>query len=406
MNTRMNRRQWLKRSAAAATGLLVAPEFIACRRQSPFSRSSPETEEIVLLDNNESPYGMPPEAREAVLDSLARANRYPHKMYSALAALIAEKEGLPKDHVILGAGSTEVMNMAILSYGVKGEIVTADPTYFDFIFYAGQAKCRIRKVPVSERYELDLDAMISRMSRETSLVYVCNPNNPTGAIVNKRKLRAFCEEVSKKALVVVDEAYHEYVEDEAYASMADLVREGMNVAVTRTFSKIFGMAGLRVGYGMARPDIQKNFERVQMNFASIAYPSLRAAIAAYGASAFTSLVREKNRAVRAYLEKQLEGLGYSCIPSHANFSLFEVRRDPKEMAADLAKHGILIRPFDFAGKSWLRVSVGTEGEIHAFISALEQIELVAEGFSRADVAIQNWGQLTHAPNYSGVLPDT
>lgn len=376
MDTRMNRRQWIKRSAAAATGLLAAPEFIACRKQSTFPRSSPETEEIVLLDNNESPYGMPPEAREAVLDSLARANRYPHKMYSELAALIAEKEGLPEDHVILGAGSTEVMNMAILSYGVKGEILTADPTYFDFIFYAGQAKCPIQRVPVNERYELDLETMLNRISRETSLVYVCNPNNPTGAILNKDKLRAFCMEASEKALVVVDEAYHEYVEDEAYASMAELVREGRNIAVTRTFSKIFGLAGLRVGYGMARPDIKKNFERVQMNFASVAYPSLRAAIAAYGASAFISSVRGKNRAARAYLEMELERLGYSSIPSQANFSLFEVRRDSKKMAADLEKYGILVRPFDFAGKSWLRVSIGTISEIQAFISAFEQIEPV------------------------------
>ena len=140
MGIGMNRRQWLKKSAAAATGLLIAPEFIACRRQSTLYRSSPEPKEIIFLDNNESPYGMPPEAREAVLESLARANRYPHKSYSELTALIAKRERLPEDYVILGAGSTEIMNMAILSYGVKGEILTAHPTYFDFIFYAEQAK--------------------------------------------------------------------------------------------------------------------------------------------------------------------------------------------------------------------------------------------------------------------------
>jgi len=140
MGIEMNRRQWLKKSAAAATGLLIAPKFIACRRQSTLYRSSPEPKEIIFLDNNESPYGMPPEAREAVLESLARANRYPHKSYSELTALIAKRERLPEDYVILGAGSTEIMNMAILSYGVKGEILTAHPTYFDFIFYAEQAK--------------------------------------------------------------------------------------------------------------------------------------------------------------------------------------------------------------------------------------------------------------------------
>ena len=376
MGIEMNRRQWLKKSAAAATGLLIAPKFIACRRQSTLYRSSPEPKEIIFLDNNESPYGMPPEAREAVLESLARANRYPHKSYSELTALIAKRERLPEDYVILGAGSTEIMNMAILSYGVKGEILTAHPTYFDFIFYAEQAKCPIQRVPVNERYELDLDAMVGRISKDTSLVYVCNPNNPTGTIVNKDKLRAFCTEASKKALVVVDEAYHEYVEDETYTSMVSLVRDGMNVAVTRTFSKVYGLAGLRIGYGMARPDILKNFERVQMNFASVAYSSLRAAIAAYGATAFISSVREKNSVARAYLENELRRLGYPCLPSRANFSLFEVKRNSREMAADLEKHGILVRPFDFAGKSWLRVSIGTEAEIQVFISALEKIEPV------------------------------
>lgn len=378
MGTQMNRRQWIKRSAAAATGLLVAPEFIACRRRSEFFRSSPEWQKVILLDNNESPYGMPPEAMKAVLDSLARANRYPHKNYSELTALVAEREGLPEDHVILGAGSTEVMNLAILSYGVQGEILTADPTYFDFIFYSEQAKCPILRVPVDERYELDLETMIGQMSKDTSLVYVCNPNNPTGTIVNRDKLRAFCAEASKKALVVVDEAYHEYVEDKTYASMVSLVREGMNVAVTRTFSKIYGLAGLRVGYGMARPDILRNLERVQMNFASVAYASLRAAIAAYGAAAFTSSVREKNRAARAYMERELRRLGYPCLPSQTNFSLFQVTRNSKGMAADLERHGILVRPFHFAGKNWIRVSVGTEGEIQAFISALEKIELRCE----------------------------
>jgi len=376
MGIEMNRRQWLKKSAAAATGLLIAPKFIACRRQSTLYRSSPEPKEIIFLDNNESPYGMPPEAREAVLESLARANRYPHKSYSELTALIAKRERLPEDYVILGAGSTEIMNMAILSYGVKGEILTAHPTYFDFIFYAEQAKCPIQRVPVNERYELDLDAMVGRISKDTSLVYVCNPNNPTGTIVNKDKLRAFCTEASKKALVVVDEAYHEYVEDETYTSMVSLVRDGMNVAVTRTFSKVYGLAGLRIGYGMARPDILKNFERVQMNFASVAYSSLRAAIAAYGATAFISSVREKNSVARAYLENELRRLGYPCLPSRANFSLSRVKRNSREMAADLEKHGILVRPFDFAGKSWLRVSIGTEAEIQVFISALEKIEPV------------------------------
>jgi len=287
-----------------------------------------------------------------------------------LARLIAEREGLSPENVILGAGSTEIMNLAIQAYGRKGEILTSDPTYFDFIFYAEQAGCELCQVPVDENFKIDLPAMANQISSATSLVYICNPNNPTGTIIEGKHLRSFCDEAAKNCLILIDEAYYEYVDATAYFSMAELIRKGKNILVTRTFSKIYGLAGLRVGYGLAPPEVIENLKKVQMNFASIAYPSLKAAIKAYQDHQFTRMAKEKNRLVRAYLERELERLGLFWIPSQTNFVLIEVQRSAREVAEALEKRKILIRPFTFRGRNWIRVSLGTLSEIQAFLSAL------------------------------------
>jgi histidinol-phosphate aminotransferase len=373
MALQLNRRQWMKATAAAATWLWVSSEFQACRREGPQPLIFSE-DDLLRLDNNENPYGVAPQAREAIVEAIRGSHRYPHRLYSELVKMIAAKEGLAPENIILGAGSTEVMNMAIFAYGVKGEVLTSDPTYFDFIFYAKQAGSVIRPVPVDENLVIELEAMANQIQATTSLIYICNPNNPTGTIIAGGNLRSFCEEASRQALVLVDEAYHEYVEDNSYSSMVSLVREGKKILVTRTFSKIFGLAGLRVGYGMAHPEIIAKLEKVQMNFASIAYPSLRAALAAYTDGEFTRSVKEKNKWVKAYLEKELDRLGFYRVPSQTNFLLFEVHQESKEVATALEKQRVLVRPFSFGGRNWLRVSIGTMEEIKSFLAALKRIE--------------------------------
>lgn len=378
MRSKMNRRQWIKATATAGAWLVVNSSLLTCRRETIPPKAAQkdkaiQQDDFIRLDNNENPYGVSPKAQQAIIEAINGSHRYPHRRYGELIKLIAEREGLSPENIILGAGSTEIMNMAILAYGRKGEILTSDPTYFDFLFYADQAGCSIRRVPVNDSFKIDLKAMASQINSATSLIYICNPNNPTGAIIEGRSLRAFCVEASKNSLVFVDEAYHEYVEDADYASMASLVREGRKILVTRTFSKIYGLAGLRLGYGLAHPEIIENLKKAQMNFASIAYPSLKAAIEAYNDHEFTRLVKEKNKQVKAYLEKELDKLGYYRIPSHTNFALFQVDRDSKKLAEDFEKHKILVRPFTFFGQNWIRVTIGTMEEIQAFLSALVKL---------------------------------
>jgi histidinol-phosphate aminotransferase len=211
------------------------------------------------------------------------------------------------------------------------------------------------------------------ITQNTSFIYICNPNNPTGSITPGDKLRSSCERASQKAPVIIDEAYHEYVEDESYASMIDLVRTRENVIVTRTFSKIFGLAGLRVGYGIARPDIIKELEKIERNFAPVAWLSLNAALASYKNVEFIQYAREKNKEVKSYLYQELGRLGFFYVPSHTNFVLFRVNRDSQEMFKEFEGRNVLIRAFNFNGDNWIRVSLGTLEEMQAFVSVLADI---------------------------------
>ena len=373
MAYQLNRRQWLKTSAVAAAGLIAGSNFPACRKDTSLPRKSFSGEESIRLSSNESPYGISENARQAIIGSIDRSNRYPHRHYSELIELIAEKENIPPDNIFLGAGSTEVMTTLIHLYGVKGETLVADPTYFDFVWYAERVKCPLQFIPLNDNFEHDLKTMEQRINPKTSLIYICNPNNPTGSITPGDKLRSFCARASQKAVVVVDEAYHEYVEDSAYASMIDLVNEGKRVVVTRTFSKIFGMAGLRVGYGIARPDIVEEMERIERNFAPIAWLSLRAAVECYKNVEFTHYVKQKNNEVKSYLYKELERSGLFYVPSHTNFVLIKVNQDSLETSKKFEERNIHIRPFQFNDENWIRVSLGTMEEMQTFASVLSDI---------------------------------
>jgi histidinol-phosphate aminotransferase len=358
MGLYVNRRQWLKTSAIAAAGLVAGSNFPSCRRETSFPRSPSGEESLIKLNSNESPYGISENVRQAIIGSINQSNRYPQKQYFKLKELIAEREKVSPEEIILGAGSTEIMTTLIHLYGARGEALVAEPTYFDFVYYAENANCRLLSIPLNDNFEHDLQAMEQRVTQNTSLVYICNPNNPTGSITPGDKMRPFCERVSQKVPVIVDEAYHEYVED---------------VVVTRTFSKIFGLAGLRVGYGIARPEIIEELDKIERNFAPVAWLSLNAALASYKNVEFTQYAREKNKEVKSYLYQELGRLGLSCIPSHTNFVLFRVNRDSQEMFKEFEDRNVLIRAFNFNGGNWIRVSLGTLEEMQAFVSVLADI---------------------------------
>ncbi|MFC2161705.1 histidinol-phosphate transaminase [Acidobacteriota bacterium] len=379
MGPTMNRRQWLKTSTFGATGLIMSSSFPSCRQEETLPEQTSTKPGVVKLNSNESPYGISEKAKQAMIEALGESHLYPHQKYAELIELIAEREGLTPDHIILGGGSTEVMNMVIRAFGTTGPIVVSDPTYFDFIYYAKLANCVLEQVPLNEAFEHDLFSTEQRITPQTSLVYICNPNNPTGSITGKESLLVFCNQFSDQVLIVVDEAYFEYVEDSSHSSMMELIRRDKNVIVTRTFSKVFGMAGLRVGYGVAKPETIDKLKRVEMNFASISYPSLKAAVSSYTDKTFLNAVLEKNRSAKDYLCTQLENLGYNYIPSHTNFVLFKVERSSEEMALEFKRKNILVRHFQFGDHEWIRVSLGTLKEMQTFVSALSAMSKTISG---------------------------
>lgn len=372
MGYALNRRQWLKTSALAVAGLIAGSGLEACRKETSIPQDNWGNDDLIRLNNNESPFGISPNAWEAITGSIDSSNRYPHGHYSRLLDLIAERENIPPDHIILGTGSTDVMVTLIHHAKMGEEILVADPTYFDFLYYAKRADRLLNKVRLNNKFEHDLEAMEKRISTQTDLIYMCNPNNPTGSITPKDKLEPFCLHASEQALVVVDEAYHEYVEDEDYASMIGLAKSGKNIIVTRTFSKIFGLAGLRIGYGIAHPDIIEKLNKLSRNFAPVAWLSLKAAIASYQDNTFIQGVSEKNNQVKSYLYGELEKLDLYYIPSHTNFVLFKVGQDAVELTKKLELQKILVRPFEMHDKQWIRVSCGTKEELQAFIFSLAE----------------------------------
>jgi len=370
MAVTMERRQWLKSTALAAAGLAVARKPL-----SGTPGAAAGNDELVFLDQNENPYGISGRTEKAIAEAIKLAHRYPGDETAELRDMIAKQEGVSKEQVVLGAGSTEIFSLALLLFGSDGkEVLLPEPTYSGFKSYVEKLKGKLNSVPVDDRYEMDLDGMARSYQAGTSLVYACNPNNPTGTIVDGTRLRSFCEEMAGKSFVFVDEAYHELVEDPRYSSMMDLVRKGANVMVARTFSKIHGLAGMRIGYGIGKPEVVAEFRRVQTNFAPISQVSLAAAKASYVDSDWISLSQKRNAEARTFLYRLLDRHGHKAIlGSQTNFVAYEVAKKPALVVEDFKKQGIQLRPFEFLGKNWIRISMGTVEEMEKLAAAMQKL---------------------------------
>ncbi len=373
MATQLDRRQWLRTAGLAGAFSLIggakafATEPTLLRIA---SNNTPKTP--IRLSSNENPYGPSDKVKQAVLDGFSEACRYPFALSRELTDLIAQKHGVPSDHVVLTAGSTEGLKVAGLTYGLHGgEILAADPTFLALLDYAEQFGAYIHKVPVDENLAHDIDAMEKRLTGNTRLVFVCNPNNPTGTLLSASKMKSFCENLSKKTVVFADEAYFDYITEPGYPSMVELVKQGLNVIVSRTFSKVYGMAGIRIGYLIARPDIARRLQDNCMANASV--PAIYAAKAAMQDNAFYKFSLQKNAECISLMYKTLDELKMPYVKSHANFVFFNSGKDVTEMNKIMAAKGIMVgRPFPPL-TNWLRVSTGKVEEVEAFLKALKEV---------------------------------
>jgi len=365
----IDRRQWLR--TAGLSGSFIFLGGLTSTAMEITSR--PVTaNRLILLNANENPYGPSKMVRETITNNFDNACRYPFRALPSLVQMIAEKEGVPKDHIVVSGGSTEGLTAAGLIYGENGgEIIAADPTFQTLMRYAKTFGAYIHPVPVNDKMELDLDGMAKRITSKTRLIYICNPNNPTGTIIEKNKLKDFCTSYDDQAIIFSDEAYYDFITEPDYPSMVELVKEGRNIIVSKTFSKVFGLAGLRVGYLIARPDIAKRLKAGIMANTNIL--AIEAAKAALKDDDFYKFSIANNKKAKDHIYKTLDDLQLEYIPSHSNFVFFKTNRHIDDMIAAMKKENIQIgRPFP-PKYDWARISTGTMEEMELFGNALKKV---------------------------------
>jgi len=329
--------------------------------------------EVLKLASNENALGPSPKAVQALQEAAATVGLYPDGSCSALKQALAAHWNLEPEQIIIGNGSDELIQFIGLTFLAPGdEVIQADPSFvrYEAAAILNQAKCL--KVPL-RNFTSDLEAMAARLTPRTKLIFVANPNNPTGTMNTRDEVERLLDRVPDHALVVLDEAYYEYVDDPDYPDSLQYVREGRNVIVLRTFSKIYALAGLRVGYGLARPDLigYLNQVREPFNVNSLAQV---AALASLQDPEQVERARRMNREGKEQLYRAFTELGLPYVPSQANFVLVDVKRDSRQVFAALLRRGVIVRTGDIFGlPTHLRVTVGKPEENERFIAALREV---------------------------------
>lgn len=378
--SKFTRRNWLKSSLILGAGAAITPS-VAFAGSSGYNKFTGEFElssELnglkAKLNSNENPYGPSAKAIEAFKSAAEGGNLYPFAYSREVREIIAKEEGVTADHIFLGSGSSEILTMTGLAYGANnGALMSAFPTFRTMLDTAVGIGCDWQQVPLDEANVHDLAAMKKAVNDDTKLIYICNPNNPTGTLLPTAELKSFCSEMSKSVPVFVDEAYTDFMDDPAAVSMIDLIRKGEDVIIARTFSKIHGMAGLRIGYGIAQPETAKKITAYSTRLITVSGPSLRAAMASFKDDNFKAMCRKKNAEAREYTYNELRKLGFNPVPSHTSFMIFPIEMKPKTFLEAMNKEGVAVRSWMFDDQNWCRVSIGTLDEMKSFISTIDSV---------------------------------
>jgi len=329
---------------------------------------------VVKLASNEGPFPPFPAALEAIERSARDLNRYPDGGVWALRAALAERHGVAFENVVVGAGADGVIDLlSQATLDPDDEIVCGWPSFPSYVLDAAKLGAVSRKVPLRD-HTYDLDAMLAAIGPRTKLVYVCHPNNPTGTGNGRDELAAFLDRVPEHVLVVLDQAYFEYIDDPDYADgVEEHFKQRERIVVLRTFSKIYGLAGLRVGYGIAPPDVVVATSKVRRAF-DVTATAQAAAMASIGNDAEIAHRRAQNATGRAALEATLREHGLEPAgPALGNFVYAEVG-DGRALFEQLLRQGVIVRPLaGFGAPSAIRISVGTPEENEFFASALGHV---------------------------------
>jgi histidinol-phosphate aminotransferase len=371
-------------AAPALRGLALAPAMEAAlwgnsAPAQPAPAAGSVLVEPVLLYRNENPYGPSEKVLAAMRESAAGGNRYPRTEYDTLLDRLAALHKVKREQIVLGCGSGEILCMAAMAYLKPGKkLVEAAPTFPALGKLAQTAGIEVADVPLNNRYEHDLPAMFDRVSPSTGLVYIVNPNNPTGTLTPRKDLEAFIAKLPAGVMVLIDEAYHHFVAPGSdYESFLERPIGDPRVIVARTFSKIFGLAGMRIGYAVATPETAK---RLAAGFPgwSVSVVSARAASAALDDVDYVRIGIQRNGVDRQEFMKQANARNLHPIDSQTNFVMMNPQRAPDDVIKFLKERNILIGPKYPVLDKYVRVSLGLSGEMKIFWDAWDQMPPAAK----------------------------
>jgi len=373
MNTiSVSRRKFAQLLGAGAAAALVRPPLSFAKLTQPSATSSTAGGTIVRLSANENPYGPSPNALKAMTNSFGLSCRYPDEHNNLLIDKVAKLNGVDHEQILLGDGSGEILKLCAETFTGKehGTLIAADPTFEAILNNAKANGAEVIKVPLNSTFAHDLPKM--HAAAKSGLIYICNPNNPTASITPKDELRDFIAKTPRETMILVDEAYFHYADSPDYESVIPLVKEHPNLVVSRTFSKIYGMAGLRCGYCVAQKEAIDRMRSNQM-WDSVNIMALAAASASLDDTDQVPNGQRLNSETKTFVISELQRMGHKTIPSQANFIMFDCKKPVVPLIKTLKERSVHVGRLFPALPNHMRLTIGKKSEMEIFLETFREL---------------------------------
>ena len=372
MNTlSISRRKFAHLLGVGAAAAIVRPRFTAAT-EAPTIKTASTGSVVVRLSANENPYGPSPQAHAAMKNAVDLCCRYPDEANDVLIDKIAKINGVSREQIALGDGSSEILKLCAETFTgpTQGKLIAAEPTFEAILEYSKANGAEVVKIPLTSSFAHDVAKMGGAAKK--GLIYICNPNNPTASITPKNDLREFIAKTLPGTMILVDEAYFHYADGPDYESVIPLVKDHPNLIVARTFSKIYGMAGLRCGYCVAQPETIKRMHPFQM-WDSVNIMALAAASASLDDVDQVNNGRKLTSEAKSFTTSELDKMGLKLIPSQANFIMFDCKRPVVPIIKAMKEKNVQVGRLFPALPNHMRLTIGKKTEMEAFVSAFKQV---------------------------------